>query len=158
MPHTIRDRDKLKARLARIRGQINALDRALDEQKDCGDVLQQIAAIRGAVTGLLGEVLEGHVREHLAVQELDTRRCDRYGVPMEVLTDNGRVFTGRFGPGTGAVLLDRICRENGIEHLLTGPRSPTTIGKIGRWHRTMGDTNPSHVGRAVDRSTTCAET
>jgi len=70
MPHTTRDRDKLKARLARIRGQIDAVARALDEQRDCGEVLQQIAAIRGAVTGMLGEVLEGHVREHLAGQEL----------------------------------------------------------------------------------------
>lgn len=42
----------------------------------------------------------------------------RYGVPAEVLTDNGKVFTGRFGPGTGEVLFDRICRENGIKHRL----------------------------------------
>ena len=42
----------------------------------------------------------------------------RYGVPEEILTDNGKVFTGRFGPGTGEVLFDRICRENGIKHLL----------------------------------------
>lgn len=61
----------------------------------------------------------------------------RYGVPAEILTDNGKVFTGRFGPGTGEVLFDRICRENGIKHLLTAPRSPTTTGKIERWHRTL---------------------
>jgi hypothetical protein len=54
-----------------------------------------------------------------------------------VLTDNGKVFTGRFGPGTGEVLFDRICRENGIKHRLTAPRSPTTTGKIERWHRTL---------------------
>ena len=42
----------------------------------------------------------------------------RHGVPAEILTDNGKVFTGRFGPGTGEVLFDRICRENGIKHLL----------------------------------------
>jgi transposase InsO family protein len=60
-----------------------------------------------------------------------------YGVPEQILTDNGKVFTGRFGPGTGEVLFDRICRENGIKHLLTAPRSPTTTGKIERWHRTM---------------------
>ena len=53
-----------------------------------------------------------------------------YGVPEQILTDNGKVFTGRFGPGTGEVLFDRICRENGIKHLLTAPRSPTTTGKI----------------------------
>jgi transposase InsO family protein len=61
----------------------------------------------------------------------------RHGVPAEILTDNGKVFTGRFGPGTGEVLFDRICRENGIKHILTRPRSPTTTGKIERWHKTM---------------------
>jgi transposase InsO family protein len=61
----------------------------------------------------------------------------RYGVPDQILTDNGKVFTGRFGPGTGEVLFDRICRENGIKHLLTAPRSPTTTGKIERFHRTL---------------------
>ena len=61
----------------------------------------------------------------------------RHGVPAEILTDNGKVFTGRFGPGTGEVLFDRICRENGIQHILTRPRSPTTMGKIERWHKTL---------------------
>ena len=61
----------------------------------------------------------------------------RFGVPAQILTDNGKVFTGRFGPGTGEVLFDRICRENGIKHLLTAPRSPTTTGKVERWHRTL---------------------
>jgi len=61
----------------------------------------------------------------------------RYGLPDQILTDNGKVFTGRFGPGTGEVLFDRICRENGIKHILTAPRSPTTTGKVERWHRTL---------------------
>ena len=61
----------------------------------------------------------------------------RYGVPDEVLTDNGRVFTGRFSAKPVEVLFDRICRENGIHHLLTAPRSPTTTGKIERFHRTL---------------------
>ena len=61
----------------------------------------------------------------------------RYGVPGQILTDNGKVFTGRFGPGTGEVLFDRICRENGIKHLLTAPRSPTTTGKVERFHKTL---------------------
>ncbi len=60
-----------------------------------------------------------------------------HGVPAEILTDNGKVFTGRFGPGKGEVLFDRICRENGIKHLLTAPRSPTTTGKVERWHKTL---------------------
>ena len=59
-----------------------------------------------------------------------------HGVPQEILTDNGKVFTGRFGLHDTEVLFDRICRENGIDHLLTAPRSPTTTGKIERFHRT----------------------
>lgn len=60
-----------------------------------------------------------------------------YGVPDQILTDNGKVFTGRFGKGSGEVLFDRICRENGIKHLLTAPRSPTTTGKVERFHKTL---------------------
>ena len=61
----------------------------------------------------------------------------RHGVPDQILTDNGKVFTARFGPGPGPVLFDRICTENGIKHLLTAPRSPTTTGKVERWHKTL---------------------
>jgi transposase InsO family protein len=61
----------------------------------------------------------------------------RYGVPEGVLTDNGKVFTARFGPHRGRVLFDRICQENGIRHLLTSPGSPTTTGKIERFHKTL---------------------
>jgi transposase InsO family protein len=63
----------------------------------------------------------------------------RHGIPDQILTDNGKVFTGRFGPaGSSAeVLFDRICAVNGIRHLLTAPRSPTTTGKVERWHKTM---------------------
>ena len=61
----------------------------------------------------------------------------RFGVPGEVLTDNGKVFTGRFALRPMEVLFDRICRENGITHRLTAPRSPTTTGKIERFHGTL---------------------
>jgi transposase InsO family protein len=60
-----------------------------------------------------------------------------HGVPEQILTDNGKVFTGRFHHPPVEVLFDRICRENGVEHLLTAPRSPTTTGKIERFHRTL---------------------
>src|SRR5438874_10306409 len=60
-----------------------------------------------------------------------------YGVPVQVLTDNGKVFTGRFAQPPVEVLFDRICRENGIDHILTQPRSPTTTGKIERFHRSL---------------------
>ncbi len=61
-----------------------------------------------------------------------------YGVPDEVLSDNGKQFTGRFGkPRPAEVLFERICRENGITQRLTKPRSPTTTGKIERLHQTL---------------------
>jgi transposase InsO family protein len=60
----------------------------------------------------------------------------RYGVPAEVLTDNGKQFTDRFGKG-GEVLFDRICRDNGIIHRLTQPRHPTTTGKVERFHGSL---------------------
>jgi transposase InsO family protein len=60
-----------------------------------------------------------------------------YGAPEQVLTDNGKVFTGRFFHPPVEVLFDAICREHGIEHLLTQPRSPTTTGKIERFHRSL---------------------
>jgi transposase InsO family protein len=62
---------------------------------------------------------------------------ERHGVPEAILTDNGKVFTARFGPGPGPVLFDRICLDNGIKHILTAPRSPTTTGKVERWHKTL---------------------
>ncbi|MFJ7949781.1 IS481 family transposase [Streptomyces sp. NPDC096354] len=62
----------------------------------------------------------------------------RFGVPEEVLTDNGKQFTARFSPGKpGETMFDRICRENGITHRLTKPQSPTTTGKIERFHQTL---------------------
>jgi transposase InsO family protein len=60
-----------------------------------------------------------------------------YGVPEQILTDNGKVFTGRFNHPPTEVLFEAICRQQGIEHLLTQPRSPTTTGKIERFHRSL---------------------
>lgn len=65
MPHTVRDQKKLLIRVRRIKGQTEALEQALERETECAAVLQQIAAIRGAVNGLMAEVLEGHIREHL---------------------------------------------------------------------------------------------
>ncbi|WP_371364869.1 IS481 family transposase [Jatrophihabitans sp. GAS493] len=61
-----------------------------------------------------------------------------YGVPDQILTDNGKQFTGKYTrPKPAEVLFDRICRLNGVEHLLTKIRSPTTTGKVERWHQTI---------------------
>ena len=61
----------------------------------------------------------------------------RHGIPAQVLTDNGKVFTARFGLGPGPVMFDKVCNDNGIKHLLTAPYSPTTTGKIERLHKTI---------------------
>jgi transposase InsO family protein len=61
-----------------------------------------------------------------------------YGFPDEVLTDNGKQFTGRFTkPRPAEVMFERICRENGIVARNTKPRSPTTTGKVERFHQTL---------------------
>jgi transposase InsO family protein len=72
-----------------------------------------------------------------AVCEVFKAAMLRYGIPDEVLTDNGKCFTGRFGTHQAEVLFDRMCRENGISHRLTAPRSPTTTGKIERFHQSL---------------------
>jgi transposase InsO family protein len=72
-----------------------------------------------------------------SVCRIFTAALDRYGSPEELLTDNGKVFTGRLGPHPAEVLFDRICREHGITHRLTGVRCPTTTGKIERFHKTL---------------------
>jgi len=73
-----------------------------------------------------------------AVAEAFTAAMKAYGVPAEVLTDNGKQFAGRFTkPRPAEVLSGRVCREHGITAKLTRPYSPTTTGKIERWHQTL---------------------
>ena len=72
-----------------------------------------------------------------AVCEVLAGALARYGTPDEILTDNGKCFTGRFGPNPTEVLFDRILRENGISHRHTGVRSPTTTGKVERFHQSL---------------------
>ncbi len=64
MSHTIRNKSKLVKRVVRIRGQLDAVVRALEEQVECGEVLRLIASARGAMDGLMAEVLEDHIRAH----------------------------------------------------------------------------------------------
>ena len=65
MAHTKKDKEKLLNRVNRIKGQVNAIEKALEADDDCSRVLQTIAACRGAINGLMAEVLEGHVRFHV---------------------------------------------------------------------------------------------
>ena len=66
MSHTVEDKKKLFNRVRRIRGQLDAIERALEEEKGCMEVLQQITSCRGAMNRLLTVVLEDHIRTHLA--------------------------------------------------------------------------------------------
>lgn len=65
MAHTTRDKEKLLVRVRRIRGQVEAIERTLGEEHECADVLQLVAACRGALNGLMSELIEGHIRFHV---------------------------------------------------------------------------------------------
>ena len=65
MTHTVRKKAKLVARVRRIRGQVEAVERALEAEIGCADVLQLIASIRGAVNGLTAELVEDYIRLHI---------------------------------------------------------------------------------------------
>jgi DNA-binding FrmR family transcriptional regulator len=62
MSHTTRDKQKLLNRIGRIQGQLSSVAKALEEERECSLVLQTIAASRGAINGLMSEILEGHIR------------------------------------------------------------------------------------------------
>jgi FrmR/RcnR family transcriptional regulator, repressor of rcnA expression len=74
MAHTVREKTKLLARVRRIRGQIDEVERAVETEIGRADVLQLIASVRGAVKGLMSEVLENHIRLHVADAALDHDR------------------------------------------------------------------------------------
>lgn len=74
MSHTTREKSKLLGRVRRIRGQVEALERALEAERGCAEVLQQIAAVRGAINGLMVEVVEDHIDTHLADSTSDPDR------------------------------------------------------------------------------------
>jgi DNA-binding FrmR family transcriptional regulator len=82
MSHTIREKKKLLARVGRIRGQIEAIERALTEEAGCERIMHMIAGVRGGVAGLMAEVVEDHIRTHLVGPEgnpgtLDTDAADQ---------------------------------------------------------------------------------
>jgi DNA-binding FrmR family transcriptional regulator len=74
MSHTTREKTKLLNRVRRIRGQLEAVERALEEEKGCADVLQLIAGARGAINGLMAEVIEDHIQLHVADHALDQKQ------------------------------------------------------------------------------------
>lgn len=74
MPHTIKSKKQLLTRVRRIKGQTEALEKVLEQETECAAVLQQIAAIRGAVNGLMAEVLQGYLREHLGADDISPQQ------------------------------------------------------------------------------------
>jgi len=71
MAHLPRKKAQLMARVRRIAGQMAAIEKAIEQEADCSLVLQQVAGARGALNGLMGELIEDHVREHVARPGLD---------------------------------------------------------------------------------------
>jgi len=71
MAHTANGKDKLVARIRRIAGQVAAIERAITDEAGCSAVLHQVAAVRGAVGGLMDQLIEEHLREHVARPDLD---------------------------------------------------------------------------------------
>ena len=71
MAHTQANKQKLLNRIRRIQGQLAAVERAIEEERECASVLQLVAACRGAANGLMAELLEGHIRTHVIDPEGD---------------------------------------------------------------------------------------
>jgi DNA-binding FrmR family transcriptional regulator len=90
MAHLTRDKHKLVARVRRIRGQLEAVERALTDEADCEATLQLIASSRGALNGLMAEVLEGHIRYHVVAEARDPASED--GRAVEQLVDIVRAY------------------------------------------------------------------
>lgn len=86
LSHITREKAKLLARVRRIRGQIEAVERALEADADCAEVLHLLAASRGAMNGLMAEVIEDHVREHVAAKDLsETARAEGTSELLDVI-------------------------------------------------------------------------
>ena len=89
MAHTLEEKKKLLNRVRRIRGQVDAIERALDQEAECSDVLHNISACRGAMDALMAEVIEGHIRFHI----LDTKhQTDEQAQAADDLVDALRSY------------------------------------------------------------------
>jgi len=91
MSHTTREKTKLISRVRRIRGQMEAIERALEDEKGCADVLQLIAGVRGAINGLMAEVVEDHILLHVADHTL--------AMPPTPRSSSRRYFPATVRPG-----------------------------------------------------------
>jgi DNA-binding FrmR family transcriptional regulator len=87
MAHTIREKTKLTARVRRLRGQIEAIERGLESEVGCTEILQLVASVRGAMNGLMAELIEEHIREHIVdpAKEPDAGKAEATGELIDVL-------------------------------------------------------------------------
>ncbi len=87
MAHTIREKSKLIARVRRLRGQVEAVERGLENEVGCAEILQLVASIRGAVNGLTTELIEDHIRNHVVdpASEPDAAKAEGARQLIEVL-------------------------------------------------------------------------
>lgn len=88
MAHTIKEKSKLLARVRRIRGQLEAIERGLDAEIGCADILQLVASVRGAFNGLTVELIEDHIRNHVVAAKNNEERS----VGAEELIDVVRTY------------------------------------------------------------------
>jgi FrmR/RcnR family transcriptional regulator, repressor of frmRAB operon len=77
MTHTVREKNKLLNRVRRLRGQVEAIERALEDEMECMDVMQLVVSVRGAASSLMAELMEDHIRFHVSdpVRDRDKRRA-----------------------------------------------------------------------------------
>jgi DNA-binding FrmR family transcriptional regulator len=85
--HTIEEKGKLLARVRRIRSQVKAVERALEQEKGCAEVLQPVVAVRGAMNSLMAEVIADHIRVHVVdpSRELNQERAKGAKALIEVV-------------------------------------------------------------------------
>jgi DNA-binding FrmR family transcriptional regulator len=72
LSHTTKDKAKMLSRVRRIKGQVEAIERALEGPSECEDILQLVASCRGALNGLMAELIEGHLRFHVLTPDRKT--------------------------------------------------------------------------------------
>lgn len=85
MSHVAHEKEKLLNRIKRLRGQLEAIERAVQNDHECAGVLQQATACRGALDGFIAEVIEDHIREHMI--NPDAGRDDPSTVAAEQLVE-----------------------------------------------------------------------
>lgn len=90
MGHTIREKTKLLNRVRRLRGQVEAIERALESEAQCADVMNLVVSVRGAANGLMSELLEDHIRRHISDPASDKNRDRAKG--SEQLIDVVRAY------------------------------------------------------------------